>query len=117
MLHNEKALMYPHCKANKFIYYKNSIGLYSFKYTRGNDITHKPIPTEYITDLLLKSKKSLLAQTPLLCMSNESFPEQIPFIVMFTSIKDWVKKSIVGGHPEIRVCVDNDIRHLKLELK
>lgn len=117
MLRNEMTLVCPHCKANKFTYYKNSIGLCSFKYTGGNDITHEPIPTEYITDLLLKSKKSLLAQTPLLCMSNESFPEQIPFIVMFTSIKDWVKKSIVGGHPEIRVCVDNDIRHLKLELK
>lgn len=50
-------------------------------------------------------------------MSNESFPEQIPFVVMLTSIKDWVKKSIVGGHLEIRECVDNDIRHIKMELK
>lgn len=41
-----------------------------------------------------------LVYSPLLCMYNESFPEQIPLIVMFTSIKDWVK-TIIGGHFEI----------------
>lgn len=58
-----------------------------------------------------------LVYSPLLCMYNESFPEQIPLIVMFTSIKDWVKKSIVGGHPEIRIYVDNDIKHIRLQMR
>ncbi len=115
LLNNRIALMCPFCNKNEFIYCVNSVGLYSFDCTGESDVNHDPIDTEYINDLLLKSNKKILTRSPLFCMSNESFPEQIPFIVMFTSIKDWVKKSIVGGHLEIRICTgDGTIKHIPL---
>lgn len=108
MINHNISLVCPHCNINRFSYcYKNKMGLYFFDCTKETG-TRQPIPTEQINELLLKSHKRLLAKSPLVCMSNESFPEQIALIVMIHAIGNWVRKSIVGGHLELRIWIDDN---------
>lgn len=62
------------------------------------------IPTKHINDLLLGTDKHVLSDSPLICMSHESFVQQIALTVMWNDLKDLAKKSISGSHLEIREC-------------
>ena len=103
LIKNNNGLVCPHCNQNTFMYYRNNRDLYSFKCSKNSEPLYV-IPTKHINDLLLGTDKHVLSDSPLICMSHESFVQQIALTVMWNDLKDLAKKSISGSHLEIREC-------------
>lgn len=106
LIRNNKGLVCPHCEQNIFTYDKSNKGLFSFKCSNNSKSVHA-IPTRHINDLLLGTDMNLLSYSPLICMSHESFVQQIALTVMFSDLRDFAKKSIKGSHLEIREYDEN----------
>lgn len=82
--------------------------LITFDY-QGNHNPTTPLSNDFIMNLLLNSKKEVLDQIHLICMSHETFPKMIAMTAAPQLIKDIIKKHITGTHIELRTYKNGEI--------
>lgn len=103
LINNHLAIPCSHCHDSSFTFkYKSKWrDLITFDY-RGDRNTIKPLSNDFIISLLLDSKKEILNQIHLICMSHETFPTMIAMTAVLVLLKNMLMKYILGSHLELR---------------
>lgn len=82
----------------------------------GDSSQMKPLSVEMILRLILSSTKDTLSNLHLVCMSHETFTEQVPVVQMAIIIKDYLKKLTAGTDVEYRTYKNDRKKIVKIPL-